>query len=162
MRRTRKDWWHSIAKRSDELLVKLFKAGASYTDIKRAMLSQAEEFKREARTPAERLHLDRLTMQLLITQAYASGVDWEEFAALLRRCQRLGYADITHRLNVACLYVQSLPRFPEKARQAFVMLDGVEQALKRIRKSHYLRREGMQGIVHARAVAAAAGLKPKL
>ena len=160
MRRTRREWWHDIARRSDDLLVKLFKTDAPYTEIKRAMLAQAEEFKREARTPAERLHIDRLAMQLIITQAYASGAGWEEFGPLLRRCQRLGYADITHRLNVACLYVQSLPRFPGKARHAFVMLDGVEQTLKRIRKSHYLRREGMQGIAHARAVAASAGLKP--
>lgn len=40
------------------------------------------------------------------------------------------------------------------------MLDEVEGMLKRIRKSHYLRREGMQGIAHARAVAAAAGITP--
>ncbi len=160
MRRTRREWWHGIARRSDDLLVKLFKADAPYTEIKRAMLAQAEEFKREARTPAERLHIDRLAMQLIITQAYASGAGWEEFGPLLRRCQRLGYADITHRLNVACLYVQSLPRFPGKARHAFAILDEVEQTLKRIRKSHYLRREGMQGIAHARAVAASAGLKP--
>ncbi len=159
MRRTRKDWWRSVSKHSDDLLVQLFKADAPYTEIKRAVLAQAEEFKREARTPAERLHVDRLAMQLIITQAYASGAGWEEFGLLLRRCQRLGYADLTHRINVACLYVQSLPRFPEKARQAFAMLDAVEQTLKRIRKSHYLRREGMQGIAHARAVAASAGLK---
>jgi len=159
VRRTRKDWWHSVSRRSDDLLVQLFKADAPYTEIKRAMLAQAEEFKREARTPAERLHVDRLAMQLIITQAYASAAGWEEFGPLLRRCQRLGYADLTHRINVACLYVQSLPRFPEKARQAFAMLDAVEQTLKRIRKSHYLRREGMQGIAHARAVAASAGLK---
>ncbi|MDY7228408.1 hypothetical protein [Hyalangium rubrum] len=159
MRRTRKDWWHSVSRRTDDLLVQLFKADTPYTEIKRAMLAQAEEFKQEARTPAERLHVDRLAMQLIITQAYASGAGWEEFGPLLRRCQRLGYADITHRINVACLYVQSLPRFPEKARRAFAMLDAVEQTLKRIRKSHYLRREGMLGIAHARGVAASVGLK---
>ena len=81
---------------------------------------------------------------------------WDEFGPLLRRCQRLGYADMTHRINVACLYVQSLHRFPEKARQAFAMLADAERALGRIRKSHYLRKEGMQGITHARAVAASA------
>ncbi|WP_225410587.1 hypothetical protein [Stigmatella hybrida] len=160
MRRTRKDWWHSVSRRSDDLLAQLFKTGAPYMEIKRAVLAQAKEFKREARTPAERLHVDRLAMQLIITQAYASGEEWKEFGPLLLRCQRLGYADITHRINVACLYVQSLPRFPQKARQAFAMLDGVEQILKRIRKSHYLRREGMQGLAHARAVAASAGLTP--
>ncbi|ADO68515.1 Transcriptional regulator, PadR family [Stigmatella aurantiaca DW4/3-1] len=77
--------------------------------------------------PAERLHVDRLAMQWIVTQAYASGAGLEEFGPLLLRCQRLGYADMSHRINVACLYVQSLPRFPEKARQAFAMLDGVEQ-----------------------------------
>lgn len=45
-----------------------------------------------------------------------------------------------------------------RARQAFAMLEEVEGMLKRIRKSHYLRREGMQGTAHARAVAAAAGI----
>lgn len=63
-------------------------------------------------------------------------------------------------LLMACLFVQSLPRFPKKAREAIAMLDEVERTLKRIPKSHYLRREGIQGIAHARAVAASAGLKP--
>lgn len=160
MRRTRQDWWHSISRRGDDLLVQLFKAEAPYAEIKRALLAQAKEFKKEARTPAERLHIDRLAMQLIITEAYAHGAGWEEFGPLLRRCQRLGYADITHWINVACLYVQSLPRFPAKARQAFAMLGEVESALKRVRKSHYLRKEGMQGIAHARAVAASAGITP--
>ncbi len=160
VRRTRADWWQSVAKRRDELSIKLMKAKVPYAELKRALLEQAEEMMREAKGPAERRHIQRITLQEIITEAYASRAGWDEFGALLRRIQRLGYADMTHRIHVACLFVQSLPRFPERARQAFAMLDEVEGMLKRIRKSHYLRSEGMQGIAHARAVAAAAGITP--
>ena len=160
MRTTRKDWWQSVADRRDDLLVKLYKAKAPYAELERAVLAQERELLRESGTRRERLHLQQITAKLLITEAYGEGAGWDEFGALLRRCERLGYADITHRLHVACLFVQSLPRFPERARQAFAMLEQVEGMLKRIRKSHYLRREGMQGMAHARAVATAAGITP--
>ncbi len=140
--------------------MKLYKAKAPYAELKRAVLAQEKELIRETRTHAERLHIQRITAKHMLTEAYAEDVGWEEFGALLRRIQRLGYADMTHRIHVACLFVQSLPRFPERARQAFAMLEEVEGMLKRIRKSHSLRREGMQGIAHARAVAAAAGITP--
>jgi hypothetical protein len=160
VRSSRKDWRQSVADRRDDLLVKLYKANAPYAELKRAVLAQEKELIRETRTHAERLHIQRLTAKHMLTEAYAEDVGWDEFGALLRRIKRLGYADITHRIHVACLFVQSLPRFPERARQAFAMLEEVEGMLKRIRKSHYLRREGMQGIAHARAVAAAAGITP--
>ncbi len=160
MRSSRKDWRQSVADRRDDLLVKLYKAKAPYAELKRAVLAQEKELIRETRTHAERLHIQRITAKHMLTEAYAEDVGWEEFGALLRRIQRLGYADMTHRIHVACLFVQSLPRFPERARQAFAMLEEVEGMLKRIRKSHSLRREGMQGIAHARAVAAAAGITP--
>jgi hypothetical protein len=160
VRSSRKDWWQSVADRRDDLLVKLYKAKAPYAELKRAVLAQEKELIREARTHAERLHLQQITAKLIITEAYGEGARWDEFGALLRRCERLGYADITHRLHVACLYVQSLQRFPEKARQAFAMLNDVERRLKRIPKSHSLRREGMRSIAHARAVAEASSISP--
>ncbi len=158
MRLTRKDWRRSVADRRDDLLVKLYKTKAPYAELKRAVLAQEKEFMREARTPRERLHLQQINAKLLITEAYGDGAGWDEFGRLLRRCERLGYADITHRIHVACLYVQSLPRFPQRARNAFAMLTTVERMLKRIPKRHYLRREGMQSIAHARAVAASSGI----
>ncbi len=160
MRRTREDWWKSVAERRDAHLIKLLKARVPWPDFKQAIRAQEAELLREARTPVERRHIQQLSMPVLLTEAYARNLTWNEFGPLLRRIQRLGYADLTHRIHVACLFVQALPRFPERARQAFAMLDEVEGMLKRIRKSHYLRREGMQGIAHARAVAAAAGLPP--
>jgi hypothetical protein len=158
--RTREDWWQNVAKRHDEHLIKLLKARVPWPEFKRALREQEEELVREARTPAERLHLQRLSMPVLVTEAYARGLGWDEFGPLLRRCQRLGYADMTHQVYVACCFVQALPRFPDKRRQAFTLLDEVERRLKRIRKSHYLRREGMEGIAHARRVAEGAGIKP--
>ncbi|WP_224362128.1 hypothetical protein [Hyalangium versicolor] len=158
MRASRKDWWQSVADRRDELLVNLYKAKAPYAELKQAVLAQEKELSREARTQAERLHLQQITSKLIITEAFGEGSGWDEFGALLRRCERLGYADMTHRIHVACLYVQSLPRFPERARQAFAMLTDVETRLKRLPKSHYLRREGLHSIAHAREVAAASGI----
>ncbi len=160
VRSTRADWWQSVAKRRDALSIKLMKSKAPYAEHKRALLEQADDLMREAKTPAERRHIQRITLQEIITEAYASRADWDEFGALLRRIQRLGFADITHRIHVACLFVQSLPRFPQRARQAFAMLVETERMLKRIRKSHPLRSEGMQGIAHARALAGAAGITP--
>ncbi|WP_037583143.1 hypothetical protein [Stigmatella aurantiaca] len=162
MRSTRKDWWQSITDRRDDLLVKLYKARAPYAELKQAVLAQEKELIREARTRAESLHLQQLTAKLLLTEAYGADAGWDEFGALLKRIERLGYADITHRVHVACLYVQSLPRFPKKALQAFAMLNDVERRLQRIAKSHYLRREGMQSIAHARAAAAASGISPSV
>jgi len=160
VRRAREAWWKSVAERRDDHLIKLLKAKVPWPDFQQAIRAQEAELIREARTPAERRHIQQLSMPVLLTEAYARGLKWDEFGPLLRRIQRLGYADMTHRIHVACLFVQSLPRFPERARQAFAMLEEVEGMLKRIRKSHYLRREGMQGIAHARAVAAAAGITP--
>jgi hypothetical protein len=160
VRPTREEWWQSVADRRDELMVKLYKAKVPYAELKRAVLAQEKELLREARTRRERLHIQQLTAKLIISEAYGEGAGWDEFGPLLRRCEQLGYADITHRLHVACLYVQSVPRFPKKTQQAFAMLADVERRLKRISKSHYLRREGMQSIARAQAVAAASGITP--
>ncbi len=162
MRRAREAWWNEVAARRDQLALSLIKAKAPYAEWKRALREQEKELLREARTPAERLHLQRLTAKEIITKAYSSGAGarWEEFGPLLRHCQRLGFMDVGEEVHVVCLFVQSLPDFPRKAREAFTLLDAVERKLGRIRKSHYLRREGTEAIAHARRVAEAAGITP--
>jgi hypothetical protein len=158
MRLTRREWWHSIAQRREHLFLKLIEAKASYQDYKRAVLEQEKELLREARTPAERLHLQQITAKEVLTEAYMARAPWAEFGPLLRRCQRLGFADLGDHVHVACLFVQALPRFPKQARQAFAMLAEVERLLGRVRKGHHLRREGTKSIAHARAVAASSGI----
>jgi len=160
MRLTRKEWWSSIAQRREQLFVKLIESKAPYQDYKRAVLDQEKELLREARTPAERRHLQQLTAKELLTEAYMARAPWEEFGPLLRGCQRLGFADLGDHVHVACLFVQALPRFPRQARRAFAMLAEVEGRLGRVRKEHHLRREGTKSIAHARAVAASFGMTP--
>ena len=160
MRLTRKEWWHSIAQRREQLFLKLIEAKAPYLDYKRAVLEQENEFLREARTPAERLHLQQITAKEVLTEAYMGRAPWEEFGPLLHRCRRLGFADLGDYVHVACLFVQALPRFPKQARRAFAMLAEVEGRLGRVRKGHHLRREGTKSIAHARAVAASSGIVP--
>ncbi len=157
MRRTREAYWRSIIERREGLFLKLIKEKAAYAERKRAMLEQEKELLREAPTPAIRRHLQQLTAKDLLTEAYAASVPWKEFGPLVRRCQRVGFADITHEIHVACLFVQSVPSFPKKAREAFAMLEEAERKLRHTSKSHYLRREGMQAITHARSLAEAAG-----
>lgn len=158
MRLTRKEWWQSIAQRREQLFLKLIEAKAPYPDYKRAVLEQEKELLREARTPAERRHLQQLTAKEVLTEAYMARAPWEEFGPLLRRCKRLGFADLGDYVHVACLFVQALPRFPKQARQAFTMLAEVERLLGRVGKGHHLRREGTKSVAHARAVAASAGI----
>ncbi len=53
-----------------------------------------------------------------------------------------------------------LPSFPERSQQAFTLLEDAERRLLRLRKGHFLRKEGMKAITHSRQVAERAGLKP--
>ncbi|MDY7230139.1 hypothetical protein [Hyalangium rubrum] len=162
MRVTRKEWWHSIAQRREQLFLKLIEAKAPYQDYKLAVLEQEKALLRETRTPAERLHLQQITAKEVLTEAYMARASWEEFGPLLRRCQRLGFADLGDFVHVACLFAQALPRFPRQARQAFAMLTHAEQKLLRLRKSHFLRRDGLKAITHARRIVEAAGIaQPK-
>jgi hypothetical protein len=154
------EWRASVRERREQRMIELLQAKAPYAEYKRALLEQEKEFLSEAHSPAERRRIQQLTAKEIITEAYMHGAGWDEFGSLLRRCQRLGYADITHRIHVACIYVQSLPHFPEKAPQASALLSKVERMVLRIRKSHYLRREGLQAIAHARRVAESAGINP--
>jgi hypothetical protein len=157
---TRMGWRASVRERREQRMIELLRAKVPFAEYRHGLLEQEKEFLREARSPAERRRVQQITAKDIITEAYSYGAGWDEFGPLLRRCQRLGYLDITHRIHVACIYVQALPRFPQKAPQAFSLLSEVERMVLRIRKDHYLRREGMQAIEHARRVAESAGIKP--
>ncbi len=161
VRETRKAWRASVRERREQRMIELLQAKVPFAEYARGLLEQEKEFLREARSPAERRRVQQITAKDIISEAYSYGAGWDEFGPLLRRCQRFGFADLTHRIHVACLFVQSLPRFPEKAPQAFAMLREVERMALRIRKTHYLRTEGLQAIAHARRVAEAAGIKPE-
>jgi hypothetical protein len=153
MSRTRQAWWRSVASRREQLLQDLFKARAPYAEVERALLAQEKQFLREARTESERRLIRARTARTLFTEAFASGLPWKEFGRTLRRFQRLGFLASDDRVHAACLYVQSLDLFPERAREAWTLLEDAERRTKALRRKNPLRRENLEAIAHTKQVA---------
>ncbi|WP_095991799.1 hypothetical protein [Cystobacter fuscus] len=133
--------------------MKLLKADAPYEEIKRALLELEKRWLREAMTEVERQLTRRGIAEELVSQAYAFDMPWEEFGPWLRRVQQLGFSNLALRVHIACLYVQSLHLFPRRARAAWDMLEDAERRVLRIRKEHFLRKESLNAIAHAKKVA---------
>lgn len=153
MRRSRQDWWRSVASRREQLHQELSQARASYEEFKRAVLAQEKQFLREARAEAERGLIRARTARALFTEAFAFGLPWEEFGRALRRYQRVGLLDSDDHVHMACLYVQSLDLFPERAREAWALLEDAERRTKALRRKNPLRKENLEAIAHTRQVA---------
>lgn len=156
MRRTRKERGLARGQEKDQLLVKLLKADAPYEEIKRTLLELEKRWLREAKTEVERQQTRRGIAEDIISQAYSFDMPWEEFGLWLRRVQRLGFSNLALRVHIACLYVQSLHLFPRRAREAWDMLEDAERRVLRLRKEHFLRKESLHAIAHAKEVATAA------
>lgn len=153
MRRTRQARGLARGQEKDQLLVKLLKADAPYEEIKQALLELERQWLHEAKTEAERQQVRRGIAEDLVSQAYAFDMPWEEFGRWIRRVQRLGFSNLALRVHIACLYVQSLHHFPRQAQEAWEILDEAERRVLRIRKKHFLRRESLDAIAHAKTVA---------
>ncbi len=160
MRRTRKEWWHKVSEERDYLTVTLLEAEASFEVAALAYQDLQGRFLREARTPAERLHLRRLTAIDVLNEAFSKSRPWEDFGLWLRRLRRLGFPDLWSRFHIATIYVQSLPSFPEQAQDAFSMLADVEHRVLKRRKDRSSRQQMLASIEHARSGAARYGLQP--
>ncbi|QRN95491.1 hypothetical protein JRI60_41565 [Archangium violaceum] len=137
----------------DGLFLRLIEAQASYAEYKRELLKLEKRWLQKVRTPAQRLLIQRNITKTILTEAFAFNMGWKEFGPLLRRLQRLGFRDLGMRVHVTCLYVQSLDLFPERAREAWDMLDDTERKALRLRREHPLRREYLESINHAKKVA---------
>lgn len=153
MSRGRQEWWRSVASRRDQLQQELFKTRASYEELKRALQAQERQFLREARTEAERRPIQARTAWTLFTEAFAFGLPWKEFGRALRRFQRVGLLDTDDRVHAACLYLQSLELFPERAQEAWSLLDDAERRTKALRGRSPLREENLEAIAHTKKVA---------
>jgi hypothetical protein len=158
--RLRWEWWNTVAEARQWLCLGMAQAEVPFDAYVSALKDLERQFAREARTPAERLHLKRLTALNAVQAAFDQDRAWEDFGPWLRRIQRLGFPDLWSRHQVACLYVQSLPHFPEQARDAFAMLADTERRVLRRRKDRHSRQQMLDGIEHARREAAQYGIKP--
>ncbi|ATB42125.1 hypothetical protein CYFUS_007602 [Cystobacter fuscus] len=137
----------------DLLLIELFKAKAPYEERKRGLLALEKQWMRKAKTPAQSLAVQRIVAKTILTEAFGFDMPWKEFGRWLRRLQRLGFQELGTRVHVACLYVQSLHRFPRQAREAWAMLEDVERRALRLRRDRPLRQEHLESITHARNAA---------
>jgi len=153
MRRTQRERGLEQGREKDRVFLKLIEAKAPYEERRRALLELEKRWLREARTEAERQRIRRGIAEDLVTLAYSFNRPWAEFGRCLRHVQQLGFSNLTLRVHVACLFVQSLELFPRQSRQAWVLLDAAERSVRRLRREHPLREEHLESIAHAKKVA---------
>jgi hypothetical protein len=158
--RLRWKWWNTVAEARQWLTFGMSIAEVPFDAYVGALKDLEQQFAREARTPAERLHLKRLTALNAVQEAFSQARPWKDFGPWLRRIQRLGFPDLWSRHHIASLYVQSLPSFPEQAQDAFAMLADTERRVRRLRPDHPSRQQMLDRFELARREAAQYGIKP--
>lgn len=160
MARSRRKWWNTIAETREWLTFGMTHAGVPFEVFIAALKDLERQFASEARTPAERLHLKRLTALDAVDEAFGQYRPWRDFGPWLRRIKRLGFPDLWNRFHISTLYVQSLLNFRERAPDAFAMLADTERRVRRLRRNHPSRQQMLDGIEHARMEAARYGIHP--
>ncbi|WP_225413099.1 hypothetical protein [Stigmatella hybrida] len=160
MSRSRKAWWDEIAQDRDALVLLLNYAEAPFEVTVLAHKDFERKCLREARTPAERLHIQRLSAKDILVEAYAGAQPWKDFGPPLLRLKRLGFPDTRTHVLAACLYVQALTLFPERVRDAFALLEDAERRVRRMPKTSRGREQLLDGITDARRVAEMQGIRP--
>ncbi|SEK95931.1 hypothetical protein SAMN05444354_103176 [Stigmatella aurantiaca] len=160
MARVRWEWWNKVAEAREWLCLGMSHAEVTFDAYVASLKDLERQFAREARTPAERLHLKRLTAQDALQAAFDQDRPWKDFGPWLRTLRQLGFRTLWSRFHISCIYVQSLPNFREQANDAFVMLAETERRVRRLRPDHHSRQQMLDGIEHARREAASHGIQP--
>jgi hypothetical protein len=158
--RSRRQWWNTVAEAREWLTFGMTHAEVPFEVFVAALQDLERQFAREARTPAERLHLKRLTALDAVDEAFTQLRPWKDFGPWLRRIKRLGFPTLWNRFHISCIYVQSLPNFRERAADAFAMLADTEHRVRRLPRDHHSRQQMLDGIEHARREAARYGIYP--
>lgn len=138
------------ARAKDQLLLKLLAARAPYEDFKDALLGLEKQWLREARTPAEALEIRRGIAEDILTQSFRGAALAPEFLRNLRRVLRLGFSNLSMRVHVTCMFVQSLPYLPRSAREAWELLLATQGRVRRLRHASPLRAEFIEALAHAK------------
>jgi hypothetical protein len=158
-RATRQERGRFVAQARDKAFLSL--RHATFAEAERAYLALEKELLREAAATArERQEVKRAIAKDIFSFAHGADVTWPQVARTLRRMERLGYSDLWSRVYVAHLFIQMVPSFPDKARQAFALLEEAERRVLRVRRGHPSRKDGLRAITHARKFAAQAGITP--
>ena len=153
MKTSRQEHAATFGEELDLHYLELLKAKAPYEQCKRELLKLEKRWVQIAKTPSQRLAVQRVIASTLLTEAYGERMPWKELGRWIRRLQQLGFRDLGMRVHVACLYVQSLHLFPRRAREAWEMLADAEKRALRLRRDRPLRQEHLEAIAHAKKVA---------
>jgi hypothetical protein len=138
------------AQEKDQLLLELFAARAPYEDFKHALLGLEKRWLREARTPSEVLEIRRGIAEDLLSQSFRKATLAPEFLRNLRRVRRLGFSNLSTRVHVTCMFVQSLPYLPRCVREAWALLLETEGRVRRLRRASPPRAELVEALAHAK------------
>ncbi|MDC0711640.1 hypothetical protein POL68_24440 [Stigmatella sp. ncwal1] len=160
MARIRWAWWSTVAEARQWLTYGMIHAEVPFDAYVGALKDLERAFAREARTPAERLHLKRLTAEDALQAAFDQNRPWKDFGPWLRRLQRLGFPNLWSRFMISIIYVQSLPNFRGHAKDAFALLADTEHRVRRLPKHRHSRQQMLDGIEHALREAARYGIEP--
>ncbi|WP_177233497.1 hypothetical protein [Stigmatella erecta] len=117
MTRARRGGWQQVAQEREWLILGMSFGEVPFEAQVAALKDLEKQFLREARTPAERTHLKRLTALGVLNEAFSKGRSWQDVGPWLRQLKRLGFPDPWSQHHIACIYVQSLPNFPEQAQK---------------------------------------------
>ncbi|WP_329727589.1 hypothetical protein [Archangium sp.] len=153
MKTSRQQHSSTFSEDLDHHYLELLKEKAPYERCKRELLELEKHWLQKAKTAAQRLAVQRVIANTLLTEAYGDRMPWKEFGRWLRRLRQLGFRDLGMRVHVTCLYVQSLHLFPRQAREAWEMLEDAERRVRRLRRENPLREEHTEAITHARKAA---------
>ena len=133
----------------------------SFEDSEREYLNLQKKLLKEARTAWERLHIKRLIALDILNVAYPRARRWEEFSRVLHRIKRLGFIDLSNQVHTACMTLLWVAGYEQaRAPLAWDMVEDVTRRLRRIRRDHVLRKEGLESMAVVTRRAIREGLTP--
>jgi hypothetical protein len=163
MKPSRELFWQRIIKERHDAFM-AFGPGServSFETAEREYLALQKKLLEGTRTKWERRHIKRLIAHDILNVAHPRAKSWEEFSRVLRRIKRLGFIDLENQVHTACLtllWMSSHDR--NRASIAWGMVEDAERRLRRIRKAHYRREEGLDAIASVKQQVAKKGLTP--
>ncbi|WP_095977729.1 hypothetical protein [Melittangium boletus] len=133
----------------------------SFSMGEREYLAYQKKLLRQAETEKERHHIKRLIARSILRFAYLTGSTWGEYERALRRVLRLGYLNADHQLSVAALsLLWASDNDHTKASAGWELMEAAERRLRRLRRKHAARRQGLESSEIVRRRVARKGLLP--
>lgn len=163
MNPSRKLFWQRIVKERHEAFMAIGPGSdrVPFEKAEREYLALQKRLLEGAKTEWERRHIKRLIAHDILNIAHPRAKSWEEFSRVLRRIKGLGFIDLENQVHTACLallWMSSHDR--DRVPMAWAMVEDAERRLRRIRRGHFRREEGLDAIASVKQQMAKKGLTP--